>query len=306
MQPDLYNPKGARFDIQVIESLALQDNSREVTVPVRVTFPAGAGPFPAIVFSHGAWAANYYYYPLAQYWAEHGYAVLQPSHADSVTRGTAWADTKVFSAEFVQDRVADDKFIIDRLNRLGVEGLDGAIDTDRVAIGGHSYGANTAMLMAGMTLYAPGSETGVAYGDERVKAALVISGQGLGGTTTKASFATIGVPMLVMTGSNDPGRRGENYAWRIEPFEYSNGPGKYLVFIDNADHGFGGAVDPAPGMTDHRVRNLLRDAGQLACVKATTLAFLDAHLRQLPEARRALATGHLDELTGGLCKVTEK
>ena len=78
------------------------------------------------------------------------------------------------------------------------------------------------------------------------------------------------------------------------------------MFIENADHGFGGAVDPPSGYTDHRDRELLRDALQLACVKSSTTAFWDAHLKDESQAKDFLATGRLDQLTGGKCQVTAK
>lgn len=307
MPSGLYKAGAGPHPVAVAPDVRLHDAARGIDVPLRVTYPEGEGPFPVVVFSHGAWASRYYYHPLATHWASHGYAVIQPSHQDSVTRGARWADPRVFGPAVRVGRIEDLKRIISSLASLGVPALEGKLAAGRVGVGGHSYGASTALSMGGLTLFPPGRSEGIGSGDSRVKAIAVISGQGIGGAITRESYRSIRIPMLVMTGSRDPGRRGASYRWRLDPFQHAAPGDKVLVFIEGADHGFGGTVDPAPGETDHRQRpGLVRSAEQSAYVLSATTAFWDAYLKGEPEARAALATGRMDALTGGAARVTAK
>src|SRR5258705_6300260 len=76
----------ARSGISVVleADVTLTDSSRSREIPVHVAYPEGAGPFPVIVFSHGAGGSGLTYKALAHFWATHGFVVLAPTHADSL------------------------------------------------------------------------------------------------------------------------------------------------------------------------------------------------------------------------------
>ncbi len=59
---------------------------------LRLTAPAAGGDLPIVLLSHGFGPSNYIpskdgYAPLAQFWAERGFAVIQPTHASSRVGG---------------------------------------------------------------------------------------------------------------------------------------------------------------------------------------------------------------------------
>jgi predicted dienelactone hydrolase len=59
---------------------------------LRLTAPATVGNIPIVLLSHGFGPSNYIpskdgYAPLAQFWAERGFAVTQPTHASSRVGG---------------------------------------------------------------------------------------------------------------------------------------------------------------------------------------------------------------------------
>ena len=56
---------------------------------VRVSAPAAGHDVPVIVFSHGFGCSMSDYDPLVDYWTGRGFAVLQPTHLDSLTLGIA-------------------------------------------------------------------------------------------------------------------------------------------------------------------------------------------------------------------------
>ena len=59
---------------------------------LRLTAPASGHKLPIVILSHGYGPSNYLpskdgYAPLAQFWAERGFAVIQPTHASSRVGG---------------------------------------------------------------------------------------------------------------------------------------------------------------------------------------------------------------------------
>src|SRR5438093_12034742 len=99
-----------------------------------------------------------------------------------------------------QNRVADVKLVLDSLDdlELGVPELKGKMDHGKIGVGGHSYGAFTSLLIAGMN---------GAFTDPRVRAVLAMSPPGPSpdrGITIQ-SFTTVKVPVMFMTGTNDRG-----------------------------------------------------------------------------------------------------
>jgi len=99
---------------------------------------AAGGPYPLVVLSHGFGLNPEWYHPLAEHLASHGMVVLAPEHTES-----DWA-TDVVPATVL--RPLEVSATID-LATTGV--LDGIIDTDRVAVAGHSYGGTAALTAGG-------------------------------------------------------------------------------------------------------------------------------------------------------------
>src|SRR4029078_3924182 len=75
-----------------ISPVTLQAPGRGRPLEIRVTAPAGGGRLPIILFSHGHGQSLYLpskdgYGPLVNFYAEHGFAVIQPTHANSKVAG---------------------------------------------------------------------------------------------------------------------------------------------------------------------------------------------------------------------------
>ena len=69
--------------VVVVPTVALQDKSRVKAIDVLVRYPEGGGPFPVIVFSHGALSSKEAFGTASEHWASHGYVVIHPNHADA-------------------------------------------------------------------------------------------------------------------------------------------------------------------------------------------------------------------------------
>ncbi len=168
------------------QTLVLHDTQRNKDVQVRVRFPKtkaatvarpADGPFPLIVFSHGMGGSRDGFAALSAYLASHGYIVVHPTHADSITLDRHDADDEIdphtgrprprlrdlstirrprLTDVDPYDRVADVSFVYDSLDQIeqGVEDLRlpdgrGKIDRQRLGIAGHSAGAMTAQMVLG-------------------------------------------------------------------------------------------------------------------------------------------------------------
>jgi predicted dienelactone hydrolase len=264
-------------DIRTID-FTLTDEARHKDLPVRATYPAGTMrhglALPVIIFSHGAWGSGENYRPLAEYWAHHGYIVLQPTHEDSVSLGQRFLDRSVF--RFWDERPADISFLYEQLGRIErrLDRLPGSVDTRNVAMGGHSFGGHTAQLIAGASA---NTVTGRrSFAEPRFKAVLVISGQGPGGLFDRQSFQSMYGPMMFITGSEDRSPvSDETPDNRRLAFDLAPPGDKFLLWIQGARHNFG-------GISDGDRRRLLSGPAhpeQVELVEIASTAFFDAFVR---------------------------
>lgn len=309
---DLYHLPDGPCEIESWETLTLQDTKRDKSLPLRVTFPRPAGHYPVIVFSHGASGSKNGYQPLTQYWASHGYVVIQPTHGDSLTLLSAEERRKIGSlqqyvtsaavAKHWRSRAEDVTFLLDSLESIEsqVAGLAGKVDRTRVGVGGHSYGAQTTQVLAGLTTSIPLLAGRFTLRDDRPRAFLMISPQGPGKATDASSYAAMDRPILMVTGTQDDSPSGHDYQWRLKAFEHVPPGNKFLLFIEDAHHNFGGisgvryegAGAPNP---DH-----------VYYVKSTSLAFWDAYLKDRADALEYLKSDQVKSVTRGVAEVRRK
>lgn len=294
------------------EDIVLHDSGRDKDLPVRVTCPREGGPYPVIVFSHGAGGSGEDYGQLAGFWARHGYVCLQPTHADSIVlrrkmgervnardvlRDTVRADLRGW-----EDRPADVSFLLDSLDEVVelLPAVAGKMDTTAIGVGGHSFGAHTCQMLGGALAYLPGRGKPVDLSDPRVKAVLLISPQGRSEPgLIEDSWDNCVLPTLTITGSKDRGRDGQSPEWRMEPFSYSPPGGKFLAYIQGADHGFGGIGTPRPAqdVTSRQYRQ---------CVQMASLALFDAYLKADTRAQDWLRSDGLERFSKGIATLRSK
>jgi predicted dienelactone hydrolase len=279
-----YSASAGPHRVLIIDQLVLHDAARNKDLGLKIYYPEGSGPFPVIVFSHGLYGSKDAYWALAQYWASYGYVCIHPSHADSRQdsgyRGTlrqAIADPDLW-----RSRPKDISFIIDSLPQIEklAPTLKGKLDRSRIGVGGHSYGAYTAVAIGGATVQMPGAKSPVSFADKRVRAIVVLSPQGEGEMgLTSHSWENIRVPMLAMYGSRDFATQRRTPTWRSQPFNGAPPGDKYDVELEGATHfTFVGPM---------RKRGLQTPLFQ--CAKVETLAFWDTYLKDGEAAREYLA-----------------
>ena len=304
-------PSDGPLGVAVADGLTLRDAARGKDLAYKVSYPEGDGPYPLIVFSHGFGGNKDAFATIARHWAGSGYVVIQPTHADGLGRrdgdrtaaggrpgrpGAGGLLAGLNDPDRVADRVADLVLVLDSFAEIekAAPGLEGRINAKRIGVGGHSFGAYTAMLIGGVTVDL-GGEQGRSFRDPRVTCILPVSAQGTGQQgLTERSWAGLTIPMMTITGTRDRGVGGQGVDWRKEPYRFSPPGSKYLVVIDGANHlSFGGGLGP-------------RGSAVTDVVKLTSTLFWDAFLKDSEPARAYLQSDELPKDAGGSYAVEKK
>lgn len=300
------------FPVDEVEDTVLHDAARNKDLHLRVLYPEASGPFPIIVFSHGAGGSQSCCDSLTRHWASYGYVTLQPTHEDSTLQRRNSGEENVDFLRAVRDalkkpelwenRPKDVAFLLDSLLALQehIPGLVGRLDTAHIGVGGHSMGAFTADAVAGAMVDLP-NHPGTSFADSRVRAALLLSPQGPGEFgLNDHSWDHVALPLLSMTGSLDSGANRQGPNWKKIPFERSEPGDKYHLFISGANH-----------MSFVSARTLLpRRAAQgemiLAYVNSASLAFWDAYLKSDPAAKNYLKSDSLPQFSNGAVTLSRR
>jgi dienelactone hydrolase len=249
----------------------------------RVSAPATGDALPIVVFSHGNGQSLHGYGPLVNYWAAQGFVVIQPTHLDARMLGLAAEDSR--RPLFWQFREQDLVHILDQLDVIeaAVPGIRGRLDHSRIAVAGHSWGAQAASMLLGATHPDPRDGSVVNIADSRVKAGVLLTVPGTGGDNLspfaaanfpfmQPDFSKMTTPTLVVAGDNDHGAmtvRGPDW-WR-EAYDLSPGR-KSLFTVYGGEHSLGGIANyEAKETTDE-------NPARVAAVQQVTTAFMRSKL----------------------------
>ncbi|WP_327426040.1 alpha/beta hydrolase family protein [Streptomyces sp. NBC_01236] len=241
-----------------VSPVALPAPGRAVDLQVRVSAPMTGSELPVILLSHGLGFSNNLsslngYAPLANFWAAHGFVVIQPTHLDS--RTLSLDPDAPGALPHWRSRAEDMKRILDQLDVIeaAVPQLAGRLDRSKVAVAGHSMGGHTASLLLGARLTDPHDGTEVNLAEPRIKAGVLLAAPGRGGDALTeftvenysffltTDFSEMITPALVVAGDKDDSAfltvRGPD--WHTDPYVLSPGPKSLLTLFD-AEHGLGG------------------------------------------------------------------
>lgn len=241
--------------------LVIPTVGRVVDLQLRVSAPAVGEDLPIILLSHGHGPSNYVsslygYGPLADYYAAHGFVVIQPTHLDSATLGLR-ETSEPEAPLFWRSRALDISRILDQLDDIEatVPLLDGRLDRSKIAIVGHSMGGHTASLLLGARPTDPSDGQPVDLTEPRIRAGVLLSAPGRGGDAlsqtaideypvlSSTDFSEMATPALVVRGGNDDISHltvaGPD--WLDDPYVLSPAP-KSLFVLTGAEHGLGGVA----------------------------------------------------------------
>lgn len=266
-----------------VKPITLSAPERGEDLLVKVSAPTIGSGLPIILFSHGSGSSLEGYGPLADFWAAHGFVVIQPTHLDSRTVGLPKDDPR--TPRIWRYRVEDMKLILDQLDLLesAIPGLSGRLDRSRIATAGHSFGGQTAGNLLGLRVLNPETGKEEDLSDSRVKAGVLLATAGAGGDSLtpfaaenlphlNVSFAHMTTPSLVIAGDKDdtPNKyqltvRGPD--WMTDPYFLSPGA-ESLLTLFGAEHSLGGI----PG---YEVKETTDESPErVALIQQVTLAYL--------------------------------
>lgn len=242
--------------ITAYSPVLLEVPGRPVKLEMKVSAPVTGSDLPVILLSHGHGPSNFIsslngYGPLANFWAAHGFVVIQPTHVDSTALGLREADDPQ-APLYWRSRVEDMHFILDHLDEIQstVPGLAGRLDPSRVAVAGHSMGGHTSCMLLGMRV-TDGNGTEVDLTDPRVKTGVVLAAPGNGDDLAEfatehypilrhTDFSTMTAPALIVAGDKDLNPMfSDRLSYRSDAYTLSPGP-KSLLTLFGAEHMLGG------------------------------------------------------------------
>lgn len=243
---------GAAASLVSVKPVVLAAPERGDDLQVRVSAPVTGSALPVVVFSHGFGGSLDKYAPLADFWAAHGFVVVQPTHLDSRTLAVTPDDPRYANIWHV--RIDDLTRVIDDLDTLvaAVPGLAGRVDVDRIAVAGHSWGAQTASTLLGAGVLDPSGVPGEDFADKRVTAGVLLSLTGTGESLSpfaaenfsfmRPDFSGLTTPALIVTGDSDQSQlstRGPD--WFTDAYFMSPGA-QHLLTLFGGEHSLGGIV----------------------------------------------------------------
>lgn len=210
--------EAANLFVEHFGATAEEVNRRFKTVAVRDA-PLRPGRYPLLVFSHGNGGVRHQNVFQMDHLASHGYVIVSPDHTGNAGL-TPLPDRAVpydrkGRGRAIKERPRDVSFLISRLVAEGERAggwLHGALDSDRIAVLGHSMGGLTACRVA---------ET-----DVRVKAILPM---------TVAYGKQVSIPMMLMLSARDRTMRDAGNALARLYYQACPGP-KHLLTLKRGGH----------------------------------------------------------------------
>lgn len=249
-------PVSAPTPIVSVSPVTLPAPGRAADLQMRVSAPTTGRDLPVLVFSHGFGASNFLaslrgYGPLVDFYAAHGFVVIQPTHQSAKSLGLDPDGPE--GGLFWRSRPQDMRSILDHLDRIeaAVPELSGRLDRSRVAAVGHSMGGHTVAMLAGMRVTDPKNGEVVDLTETRFGAFVMFGTPGDGADLAAWAsehypvlrgndFTGMKMPALVVAGDQDASSLfSDRQDWRTDAYGLSPGP-KCLLTMFGGGHLLGG------------------------------------------------------------------
>lgn len=287
---------------------------RSQPLQLRITAPVLGDALPIVLLSHGHGPSLYLpskdgYGPLANFLAERGFVVIQPTQANSKVDGLP-ADMSG-APLFWRERAEELTAILNGLGTIeaALPLLKGRLDHERIAAVGHSLGGHTVALMLGMRVTIDRAE--VDLRDPRIKAGVLLAAPGAGGDNLSENgksygpafspeFGHLVTRALVVFGDRDvsPHLTVRGADWHADPYHLSPGA-EALLTITGGKHGLGGIAGYDAKETDDE------DPDRLELTRRMVWAYLRSALIEGDHAWED-ACAALDGPAGALAGVDRK
>jgi predicted dienelactone hydrolase len=245
---------------------------------------AQPGAYPLVLFSHSSGGRRRQSTFLCTHLSSHGYVVAALDHSEAVapelmsSAGETAEQRTARVAAWIENRVPDVRFLLDRLLDGAAWDADVQLDPARIGIVGHSFGGWTALATPEV--------------DARIRAVVALAPGGSSNPPPDIIPATLtfvwgrDAPTLYLVAEDDTALR---LAGMYELFERTRAT-KRMVILRKADHGhFQDDFEQQAGLCFREQAHTF--------VRGLTLCHLDAVLRRQDAAQRFLAGDIEAELT---------
>lgn len=285
----------------------LMDTARDNRpVKIKVYYPVNhtMTNLPVIVWSHGLGGSADGAAFLSRFMAAHGYVMVHVQHLgtdSSIWEGKPGHPWDVIRAtpitrDTTLNRYADIPFVLNQLPAWMEANPEVGLHADLSTLGmsGHSFGALTAQVMAGMRFPDAKGEL-LDLQDTRFKAGILYSPgsiEHLGDMDPKEVYPSINIPLFHMTGTEDGSPLSDlGYEMRLTVYENTHTE-KHLLVLKDGDHMVFAGSRGKLGHTSNRKTHE-------AIIKIASLAYWDAHLKDDKAAQEWLTAGGLKAYLGG-------
>lgn len=277
--------------MHILRGQWIDDSRGGRAVPYKIFHPGNLHePVPVVLWSHGLGGtcdnAGY----LGKHLASHGFAAVHIQHTDS--DDSVWRNSDLKPAEALKNfrftpetslnRFGDVPFALDSLDAMNAMPgpLAGRLDLSRIGMSGHSYGALSTLVAAGMPALLKTGEYQKA--EPRITAAITFSPSFPRHVDDlKKHYANIRIPMLHMTGTADGGVLWEmEYTQRFAAFENIAHGDQYLLVLQDGDHYVFAGLPFRKHFEKDELHHML--------IRSTSVLFWEAYLKKDKNAKALL------------------
>jgi len=301
MSPD-YEPHKVMIERDVLTDAARE--SRPVKIKVYYPVNHNMTNLPVILWSHGLGGSADGAAFLSRFLASYGYVMVHVQHLgtdSSIWEGKPGHPWDVIRAtpitrETTLNRYADIPFVLDQLPQwmAAHPEIGQHADLKTLGMSGHSFGALTTQVMAGM-LFPDDQGNLLDLKEPRFKAGILYSPgsiEHLGDMKPEDVYPSISIPLFHMTGTDDGSPLSDlGYEMRLAVYENTHTE-KHLLVLKDGDHMvFAGSR----GKLGHTANRKTHEE----IIKVASLAYWEALLKGDAPAREWLTKGGLTSYLGG-------
>lgn len=270
-------------------------------VPYKIYYPDGhdLSNIPVIIWSHGFGGNRDGAAFISRFLAGQGYILVHITHIGTDSSlwegkgGHAWdvLQNATISREDTLNRMYDVPFVLGQLVDWIAENPDIGrfMDLDRIGMSGHSFGAMTTQVMAGM-MFPNIEQELVSLRDDRIVCGIAYSPVPIAHLTDaspKDIYGTIDIPVFHMTGTDDDSPLEDyGYEHRLIVKNHVKNDEQYLQVLEGGDHMV------YNGTRGKLAKNPKRDVHENE-IKFAALAFWDTYLKDDRCAKEWLVKAHL-------------
>ena len=271
------------------------ENSRSAPAPLRL---------PIILWSHGLGGSVDGAAFLSRFIAAHGFVIVHVQHHGTDSSlwegkdGHPWDIIRAthISRDTTLNRFADVPFVLDQLPAWMADHpeVGDLADLKTLGMSGHSFGALTTQVLAGMKF--PDRE-GVLqdFKDDRLQCGILYSPgsvEHVGEFDPQEAYAGVDIPLFHMTGTDDGSPISEaGYEIRLVAYDHTDKADKNLLVLKDGDHmvfnGSRGKLGQNPNREKHE-----------QIIKIAALCFWDAQLKGNADALTWLTGGGFADWLG--------